>query len=206
MSTTSELYQIADEIRAMAAMGLKFATDHYDLDRYKRLLEVSARLVATLERASPEEILEQFAGSLDHVCPRLGADAAVFRDGKILLIKRSDNGLWCTPGGQVDVGESLAEAALRELWEETGLRGEIVKFLGVFDSRFWNSTSKFHMYHNTFLVEIGNAEPQLSNESTDVGFFAEDNLPPLFSSHRARVPFTFKLWRGEMSTPYFDKK
>jgi ADP-ribose pyrophosphatase YjhB (NUDIX family) len=205
MPSAQELYQIADELRAMAAMGLRFSKDPYDLARYKQLLLVSARLIADLEESTPETIVRQYEGILEQVSPRLGADAAVFREGKILLIRRSDNGLWCMPGGQVDVGESLSEASRRELWEETGLRGKVIKLLAILDSRFWLSTSKFHMYYTTFLIEIDPADqPQTTHEATEVGFFSEENLPPLFSSHRARVPLMFRLMRGELPVPQFD--
>lgn len=53
-------------------------------------------------------------------------------DGRILLIRRSDNGLWALPGGAMDVGEYLADAAVREVREETGLDVEIVGILGTY--------------------------------------------------------------------------
>ncbi len=52
--------------------------------------------------------------------------------GRVLLIKRSDNGRWALPGGQMEVGESLPEAAAREAKEETGLTVEIVGILGTY--------------------------------------------------------------------------
>jgi ADP-ribose pyrophosphatase YjhB (NUDIX family) len=56
--------------------------------------------------------------------PRLGAIAVVIRDGQVLLVQRSkqpDRGLWGYPGGAVEWGETVAQAALRELREETGV-------------------------------------------------------------------------------------
>ncbi len=67
------------------------------------------------------------------VRPILAASAAVFRDGKVLLGSRRNHpaaGMFSLPGGVVEIGESLQQAALRELMEETGVAAEIVAFNG----------------------------------------------------------------------------
>ena len=53
-------------------------------------------------------------------------------DGEILLIRRSDNGNWALPGGAMDLGESLPDAAVRETAEETGIDVEITGLVGIF--------------------------------------------------------------------------
>ncbi|OHV66825.1 NUDIX domain-containing protein [Pseudofrankia sp. BMG5.36] len=62
------------------------------------------------------------------------AATAVVPDGqgRVLLIRRSDNGKWALPGGQMDVGERLADSAVREVKEETGLDVEVVRILGLY--------------------------------------------------------------------------
>lgn len=57
MSLTEELYQIADELRAVACLGRLFAKSHYDAENYERVLAASARLVAVVEQRSPDEVL-----------------------------------------------------------------------------------------------------------------------------------------------------
>ena len=64
--------------------------------------------------------------------PLVGASIAVIRDGKVLLAARANEplrGVWTLPGGLVETGESLAEAALRELEEEVGVAAEVVAVL-----------------------------------------------------------------------------
>ncbi|MFN8446915.1 MAG: NUDIX domain-containing protein [Caldilineaceae bacterium] len=51
---------------------------------------------------------------------------------RILLTRRTDNGRWCLPGGRMEVGEGIAEACEREFWEETGLRVQTVRLIGVY--------------------------------------------------------------------------
>jgi ADP-ribose pyrophosphatase YjhB (NUDIX family) len=204
VSSTEDLYQIADELRAVASLGLRYTESRYDRGRYERVLAASARLVAALEQRSPDEVLLQFQDNLLHVSPLAGAEAAVFRDGSLLLLRRHDDGLWALPGGLVEVGETLAETACRELWEEVGMRGRVAGLLGIWDSRFTRSQTKAHMYHAVFLVDAADGMPAPSQEATAVAFCAEDELPPLSPGHHVRVPFVFKLVRGEVAVPYFD--
>ena len=204
MSFQAEIYRIADELRAIASLGLQFATDPYDKARSEKVLALSARLLASLEKRSPEDVLEDYEGDLTHISPVLGSDAAVFRGGKLLLIRREDDGLWAMPGGLVDVGETWTAGAVRELREETGVKGSVVRLLGLFDGRVWGSRTRFHLYHAVFEVEADEGDPVSGPETTDVGFFAEDDLPDLSAGHRMRVPFVFKLHNGEERAPYYD--
>jgi ADP-ribose pyrophosphatase YjhB (NUDIX family) len=59
--------------------------------------------------------------------------AAVFRGGRILLVKESDDGGWAVPGGWADVGESAAEGAVREVYEEAGYRVRAVRLISAYD-------------------------------------------------------------------------
>ena len=199
-----ELYLVADELRAIADMGIRFAENSYDRERYERTRTASARIVAALERRSPDEVLDRYDDSLGQVTPQAGSSAAVFRDGRILLIRREDNGLWALPGGMVEVGETLAEAAVRELHEEANVEGRATRLLAVIDSRLWRSRSKTHFIHPVFLVEAEGQEPSPGPETTDAGFFSEDDLPPLSPGHKECVPLIFKLLRGDVPVPYFD--
>jgi 8-oxo-dGTP pyrophosphatase MutT (NUDIX family) len=120
------------------------------------------------------------------------------------LVQRSDDKLWALPGGLAEIGETLAQAAQREFWEETGFRASITNLLGIFDSRLWQTQSKVQLYHVLFLAEIESGVATPSSETLQVDFFDESNLPPLSQGHYMRVPFIFKLLRGESVVPFFD--
>lgn len=205
MSPRDTLYHSAAELRSMAHLGLRFSTDPHDLANYQRVLEISARLVATLDQQPFENVQQEFRlDNWAHVSPANGVEAAVLRDGKLLLIQRNDNGLWALPGGLVNVGETLAEGAVRELREETHLQGHATQLLGIFDARLWESRLKVPLYHTIFRVAVAAGEPALSNETLGVAFFARDALPPLSPGHQRRVPVVWELLTGERPAPFFD--
>jgi len=209
-----KLYEIADELRAIANIGLRFCENGYDQERYQHILAASARLVAAVENASADEILAAYQANLTHVSPLQGVEAAVFREGKILLIQRQDDSLWALPGGLAEVGETLAQAVERELWEEAGLSGKAVELLGIFDSRLWHSSSRMQITHFVFRVETQDGPAvrpgsdfsvSPHNEVLGTGFFGEEELPPLSRGHDARVPMVFRLNRAEVPATFFDR-
>ena len=200
------IYQVIAELRLLAAAGLKFAATHHDQERYTRVRQAAAQLAATIEEIPETKILEQMTGDLfeQRVSPILTVDAAVMCNGRILLIQRHDDKLWAMPGGMVEVNQTLAKATLRELYEETGITGTIRQLLGVYDSHLWESQSKHHMQHFVFLVDRGDQQPHPTREALDVGFFAEEALPPLSRGHHRRVPFVFQQLYNENLIPYID--
>jgi ADP-ribose pyrophosphatase YjhB (NUDIX family) len=205
MSTQQDLALIADKLQTLANLGTKYSEDSYDLDRYHEIRSLSAQILGLAEARPADEVLVKLKDNISHVCPLLGSEAAVFRDNRLLLIKRHDDGLWAMPGGLAEVGETWAIAAERELWEEACVRGKASKLIGIFDSKIWKEGSNVHMHMAVFLVESDHPSPSVTAEATEVGFFGEHDLPPLTPGHHIRVPFIFKLIGGEEEMPFFDR-
>ena len=205
VSFQDEMYMIADELRSIADSGAHYAENDYDRARYARALSLSARIVAAIEQRSEDDVMAEYEESPSRYTPFIGAEAAVFRNERMLLIKREDDGLWAMPGGVTDVGETWAHSAERELREETSVTGTATKLLGVFDSRLWGSRTKYHIYAGVWLTEVSDDQTPIAGpETTDVGFFSENDLPDLSPGHVGRVPMAFKLARGDLPVPYFD--
>ena len=107
---------------------------------------------------------------------------------QILLGKRKTDpqkGYWCLPGGFIEQGETMAEAALRELKEETGLVGTVLSLVDCFyqESRFYGSLIIFG-----YRVSIQGGNLRADDDLEEVRFFDLDNFPPLaFESHRKLV-------------------
>jgi ADP-ribose pyrophosphatase YjhB (NUDIX family) len=200
-----EARDIADELRAVAAFGLNFARrGSHDEERWEHVLAASARLAALAGDGAAGDLLARYHANHFDIGPVASGEAAVFKGNRLLLIRRSDDGLWALPGGITDPGETLARTAQRELWEEVGLAGRVVELLGVFDSRYWHSEKRIHFYHAVFRIEVDDPQPRPTAESTATAYFAEDELPPLSPGHHLRAPFVLRQRRGAEPLPYFD--
>jgi hypothetical protein len=79
--------------------------------------------------------------------------------------------------------------------------------VGVYDSRLCGTRSNAHLYQFVFLCHPRepDARPALSNETLDVGWYAQDALPPLSPGHAVRIADAFCCWRGELSGAVFDR-
>ena len=130
---------------------------------------------------------------------RLGSSAVIFDETrkKVLLTKRTDNGLWCVPGGQVEPGESVAEACEREVLEETGLQVRVVRLAGVYSNPnqlvVYPDGNKVQIVVLNFEAEITGGILGLSNETTEAGFFTLEEMESLefLGLHKERILDTF---------------
>lgn len=108
----------------------------------------------------------------------------VVRDnaGRVLLIQRSDNGHWALPAGAMELGESIADCAVREVREETGLRALRVSAFALYTGPDRTHTNMYgHTYQiftTAFRVEDWDGDLQrVTDETTDAGFFPRDQFP-----------------------------
>jgi 8-oxo-dGTP pyrophosphatase MutT (NUDIX family) len=125
--------------------------------------------------------LRALAGD-EHTLILIGA-MCVLRDeaGRVLLIRRSDNGAWALPAGSIELGETMRECAIREVREETGLVALSVTPFGLYSRASATPNMYGHTYHAiTLACRIDEFEGDLvrvTDESIDAGFFAEDAFP-----------------------------
>ncbi|RGD61024.1 NUDIX domain-containing protein [Kitasatospora xanthocidica] len=122
----------------------------------------------------------------------VAASAVVTDDaGRILLQRRTDNGLYALPGGTMDLGESLPDTAVREVFEETGLTVEITGLVGTYtDPRHviaYSDGEVRQQFNICFTARITGGRLQISDESTDLRFVAPDDLDALPLHHTQRL-------------------
>lgn len=169
----------AREIFSLSQAGLAYSKNEFDLERYKRLQEITVEIIANQSEIAKESTLESITMQAGYATPKVDVRGAVIRDGKILLIQEKTDGKWAMPGGWADLGESPATVAEREVWEESGFRVKAEKVIAILDANRLQPFEFYHAYKIIFLCKLLNGEPRFSNETSAVGFFDFDNLPPL---------------------------
>ncbi len=125
----------------------------------------------------------------------LGAAVAIFENGRLLLTKRDDWEVWCLPGGGLDTGETFAQAAVREAFEETGLQVALTELIGVYSRPHWNR-SGLHLLLFAAEVVGGTLSPNPA-EVIEAGYFDADTLPaPLMWGHTQMIVDALRGARG----------
>lgn len=133
-------------------------------------------------------------------------NVAVTNDaGEILLIRRADNDNWALPGGAVDIGESLAQAAVRETREETGVDCEITGLSGIYTDPahvlLYTSNGEVRQEFSVVLTaRATGGRPAPSSETSEVCWAATSDLETyeMDRSMRLRV----RHYSGHRSQPY----
>ncbi len=177
----------AREVQAIAQTGLTFTRDPYDRDRYTALQSLVARIMAEAGSADLRRVTELFAAQEGYATPKVDVRGAAFdAAGRILMVREvQDAGRWTLPGGWADVNLTAAENVAKEVFEESGFAVRVTKLVSVWDrSRQGHGPFPFSTYKLFFLCEIIGGAATVSLETSEVGFFAEDDLPADLSTGR----------------------
>ena len=169
----------AREIYSLSQVGLTYTKNEFDIERYKRLQEIAAEIIASQSEIAKETIFESFSMQAGYVTPKIDVRGAVVHNNKILLIQERMDGKWAMPGGWADLGNAPASVAEREVWEESGFRVKAEKVVAVMDANRIQPMEFYHAYKLIFLCRLLDGAPRVSHETLAVDFFDLSNLPAL---------------------------
>lgn len=131
-------------------------------------------------------------------CPQIGVGAVVFKDNKILLVKRKNppaKNQWAIPGGRLQLGETLREACQREILEETGINikvGELIYTFEVIERRA-DGQILFHYVILDFLADYLSGTAIPGDDAIEVGWFSPQDIKSLDIN-----PYTKKLLKEKL--------
>ena len=122
--------------------------------------------------------------------PNVAVNAIIIDNGRFILTKRADSGLWCLPGGLVEFGETVKEAILREVREEIGVECLVEGLVGVYSTN--NVEVTFPAKRNSIIIafrcRITQGTPSTSDEVSEIGLFYAQNIPDtIIKNQKARI-------------------
>lgn len=207
----ADILRWAESLAAIARTGLGFTKSLYEQERFEEVLAVAADIRAhstvgiEVEHQLDEWLDKVGKGVAGYVTPKITVGAVVGDDkGRLLLVERADSGYWLYPTGWADVGYSPAEIAVKEVYEETGIHCEVVRPIALLDGMRRGFT-RIPLVSMVFHCRMtgGKLSPH-PLECSDVGFFAEDELPKRTVQPELWAQHAFASIRDEPVKVLFD--
>lgn len=197
-----DMIGLLNEVQALARTGLHYSENVYDRERYERLLALACEGYEPWLGWPASEVQVRLRQEVGIVTPKIGADAAIFNgQGEILLMERADGRGWCLPCGWVEVNERPADAAVREVLEETGLWVVVERLVGVF-TRPGSLTNGLHtMVAVVHLCKVVGGELTLSHEGLDLRYWPLDAVMDWHPNHDKYARIAHEMWQSEAWLP-----
>ena len=196
---TSPWLDWAVELQALAQAGLHYGKDPFDIERFQRIRDIAAEMLARGTALPLETVTDLFCCESGYQTPKLDTRAAVFQNGRILLVREND-GRWSLPGGWVDVNVSVGENTAKEVREEAGLEVIPRRVIAVQDREKHNRPVYAWKICKVFvLCALVGGEFRPNSETTASGYFSLEDLPPLAEEKTTaeQVRMCFEAYRAE---------
>ncbi len=197
----------AMEIQSLAQAGLAYTENPYDIERYERLREISAEIVAEKSNISLDKVERLFCNETGYQTPKLDTRAAIFKDNKILLT-HENNGTWSLPGGWCDVLESVKSNTVKEVKEETGLDVEAVKIISIQDRNKHNKPQYAYGVCKVFvLCNIIGGKFIKNIETTETKYFSLEEIPSNLAeekTNKEQIEMCFAAFNNQSWQTQFD--
>ena len=189
----------AMELQSLAQAGLFYGKDIFDRERYTRIREISAEMLSHMADIPVETVTGLFCNEAGYQTPKIDTRAAVFENGRILLV-RERNGKWALPGGWCDVNLSVGENTVKEVKEEAGLEVVPGKVIAIQDRTKHNKPDYAYSICKIFVQcrPIGGAFAD-NAETVDARYFALEELPELAGEKNTaeQIQMCFEACRSE---------
>ncbi len=199
MNKNEKWLEWAIELQSLAQAGLFYGKDPFDMERYERIRAIAAEMISYKTEIPEEKVKNLFCNEIGYQTPKLDTRAAIFRDGRILLVKEN-NGTWSLPGGWVDVQVSVMENVIKEVKEEAGLDVTADLVIAVQDREKHNLPVYAYRVCKIFVLcsVVGGAfEPNI--ETVESRYFGIDELPALAEekNNEEQVRMCFEAYHAE---------
>ena len=200
-----QIVEWANELQSLAQAGLFYGHDIYDKERYQRIREISAEMMLTRADIPTEKIKGLFCNDEGYQTPKVDTRAAIFSDGKILLV--CENGKWSMPGGWCEFNLSPADNIIKETKEEAGLDVYVKMVVAVQDRDKHNFPPyAYGVVKIFYLCEVIGGEFTENIETSESRYFSKEELPTLAEEkcNKEQILMCFEAYQSDNWTVVFD--
>ena len=179
MTDKNQWLEWAIRLQSLAQSGLAYSKDVFDIQRFEEIRQIAAEMLVSPSGLPLEKVEELFCNESGYQTPKIDTRAAIFKDGRILLVQESD-GRWALPGGWCDVDQSVMDNTIKEVKEEAGLDVRAEKVIAILDKAKNNPARSAHRVTKIFILckSLGGAFVP-NAETVAIDYFALDELPVL---------------------------
>ncbi|MCR5593674.1 MAG: NUDIX hydrolase N-terminal domain-containing protein [Saccharofermentans sp.] len=185
-SPADKLTEISHELMAIANDALLYTKDGFDVQRFKRVRQIAADILAiSADKITPEDAQALFEENEGYQTPKIDTRAAVFNEKEEVLLVRDYDGKWAMPGGWCEYNLTIMENTVKEAKEEAGLNVEPVKLVAAHSNR-WHNNPKSYFYITRFFVLCRNLGGgfEANEETSEARYFDVDALPGDLNDHK----------------------
>lgn len=170
----------AHELQALAAAGLTYTSEKFDIERYERIRAIAAEMISSVSDEPIEKVKHIFESDADYQTPKLSTRAAIFNDKAEVLLVKDFDGKWVLPGGWCDYNQTIMSNTVKEVSEEAGLVVKPYRLVGIFDNQKRPFPHSYFQAKNAFvLCRVISGEFHENEETTESGYFSLDDLPEM---------------------------
>ncbi len=206
MDKNEQWLKWAVELQAIAQAGLFYGKDKFDIERYERIRDISAEMISYKTEIPIEKVKNLFCNDIGYQTPKIDTRAAIFKNGKILLVHEM-NGTWSLPGGWCDVDISVEENTIKEVKEEAGLDVVVKRVIAVQDREKHNLPIYAYKVCKIFMqCEVIGGKFTTNIETKGFDYFGIDELPKLATekNNKEQIEMCFKAMQSETWEALFD--
>ncbi|SHE56001.1 NUDIX hydrolase N-terminal domain-containing protein [Clostridium fallax] len=197
----------AKKLQSIAQAGLEYSKDKYDLERFEEIRDISLDIMSFYTDISKEKIKDLFGNEKGYQTPKVDVRASIIKDDKILLVKEKIDGKWSLPGGWAEVYLSPSENAIKEAFEEAGVKARAENLIAVLDRNKRNPGECPYGIYKIF-IQCKYIDGDFNNniETSESRFYPLNELPPLSLGRNTKeqIEMCFNAKNNKNYIPIFD--
>jgi ADP-ribose pyrophosphatase YjhB (NUDIX family) len=202
-------YEWATRIQASVQGALAYSTNEFEIERCRKLEALAHEILATYTQTEFAKVQQFFEAETSYATPKVDVRGVVFNpSGRVLMVREKIDGKWSLPGGWADLGDSPAEAVVREIREEAGYIAQATRLLGVLDRHKSRPLPRAFYIYKIFIrcTIVGQVDDFANAETDGVDFFSFDCLPELSTGRNTmeQMQALAEFWHNPDRPPLFN--